>query len=348
MPIIAHMRLLSYTILLGMGSLLLWGCGEEPQLSTEKPLGVEAQAPAGEKVKTDRPILIEEPPAQEDEATVLAAAEDNEPAPIPASEGAKASGAGIVGKWRGEISVDVGDPSDPAAAMAQQFAAMFSGNLRLEIDSKHQFTMSLMGVPIEGSVKTSGNKVTLDPATIAGLSKAEAQAQQPNSKIETLSGTLSADGKTLTLMGDNPAEGKMIFRRDTRPARKIGPSKVSGELEKSLVGRFAADPKSLDADGSPEQARMLRSLVGSMTLVLHPDRTFDLLSFMDIWGTWEAKGDRLYLRPVELMGMSVAEAKAKGTTASPMEATISSGGMVLSIAEGGPGGSELRFKKAKS
>ena len=110
---------------------------------------------------------------------------------------AASSASSLAGSYKGKI-VPTGSKDDPAAKMAEGLAEMFSPELEITADNK--FTLSVMGMPISGSVNQSGTDITLTPEKVMGMTPEEAKklnASSPGSPepdMKPMKGTVAKDG----------------------------------------------------------------------------------------------------------------------------------------------------------
>ncbi len=137
--------------------------------------------------------------------------------------GCKAGGdAAVVGKWKGAVKMgDNGKKDDPGAKMAEALASMMSMDVELKAD--HTFSLSMMMMPIEGSWSMSGNRVSLTPKTVAGMSpedfnkknSSKGSLQQTSSFDKPLELELQPDGKTMKAVSEKPSTDgtEMIFTK---------------------------------------------------------------------------------------------------------------------------------------
>ncbi len=130
----------------------------------------------------------------------------------------------LVGKWTGKIVL----PEDKGAAKTpdaiRNAIANLTISLELKKDSKGKaFTILASMIPIEGQWSLSGNTVTLsmssaagmDPSALAKSAQAQGQKVSESDVRKPMIGTLSEDGKTLTVksssQGSTSDQGAMVF-----------------------------------------------------------------------------------------------------------------------------------------
>lgn len=203
----------------------------------------------------------------------------------------------LSGRWKGSIELPKKE-NDPANEMARGMAEMLGDTLSLEFPAEGKFRLSMMGMPVEGALTLDGDKVNLNPELIGGLPPEEAAKQNASSGTaadierfkKPMKGTLSADKKTITLEGDKPDDGKLVFTY-VEP-RKPGPDSVSAD-EKSWVGLYKPDLSRLDESKLSEEDRkqlpMMKSVLGASTITLSADNVAEIVLVMDMKGTWKLK-----------------------------------------------------------
>jgi len=125
----------------------------------------------------------------------------------------------LVGKWKFKsLDVPAAQQSNPMIGMIKSMLA--SSTIEIKPDKKFVLTMV---VPIEGTWALTDSKVTMTPTSVQGMSidqvKSQAQAQGGQSGMmakgagNPLDGTLSDDGKTLTVSGSGQ-QGSMVFEKE--------------------------------------------------------------------------------------------------------------------------------------
>lgn len=140
--------------------------------------------------------------------------------------GSGSSEANVVGKWKGELKMPSLSKDDPMAKMAEGLMGMMAMNVEFKAD--HKFTLTMMGMPIEGDWAMSGNTVTLTPTTVMGLTPEEAKkkfkssgslssSQDDPSKPIKLE--MQSDGKTMKALDDNgkpgdSSKGELVFTKE--------------------------------------------------------------------------------------------------------------------------------------
>lgn len=128
--------------------------------------------------------------------------------------GCKSGGeAAVIGKWKSEIKVD-SSQTGPGAQLLQAIGGM-AMDVEFKSDHKYRMTVAAM-IPIEGDWSMSGNRVTLTPKTIMGMSVEDAvkQAKQKNPSAMAMAGPsqqtqpmlldLQSDGKTMKAVINKP------------------------------------------------------------------------------------------------------------------------------------------------
>jgi hypothetical protein len=256
----------------------------------------------------------------------------------------KESAPSLVGQWKGKLEVGATPKDDPGAQFAAGLAAAMGEmmNARLEFPTEDRFILSVMTMPFEGKVQRDGNKLTLVPETIMGLSREEAkQLGATKNELSDLRGTISDDGSEIRLESTGKEGGAMVFRRDREAAasteRPVA-SKIRSSAEERLVGDWSVQieaPRSGKGGLSEQEAKVLAAMESSMKLRLSQDLTFSLNMMVEILGKWELDGDRITLYPTKMMGMDIKE--SEGTKADPLVGVVSSDGRTITASE--PGGS---------
>ncbi len=125
----------------------------------------------------------------------------------------------VTGAWKGKILLDVSKmPKAQNPQQQQMMDGVLAGikkmSINLSLNANKTFTMSASGLPqnapnkkAEGTWTQSGNALTLK------ITKEDGKA--PTMKQEPQVITVSADGKTLTMVPKNagPMGGKIVFTR---------------------------------------------------------------------------------------------------------------------------------------
>ena len=122
-----------------------------------------------------------------------------------------------VGKWTGRISMKA--PSIPANANPQQkafvqqmVAQLAKARVLMTLKADKTFVMTVTGMPMAASQKPQMGKWSQKGNVVMLTSTAPAMAGRPKPKPSTQKATLSADGKTMTLVAPND-QGKVVFTR---------------------------------------------------------------------------------------------------------------------------------------
>ncbi len=105
------------------------------------------------------------------------------------------------------------------AKMAEGMMGFFQFDLELKEESK--FTMTVMGMPIEGDWALSGKQITLTPKTFMGLNSEEMKKEG------------AKNGGTMAKSGDMDKPFKLEIQSDGKTLKAIddmGGQKVPGEL----------------------------------------------------------------------------------------------------------------------
>lgn len=257
----------------------------------------------------------------------------------------KKSAPSLVGHWKGKLEVSSKAKDDPGVQFAEGLAAAMGEmmNTRLEFPAEDRFILSVMTMPLEGKVERNGNKLTLIPETIMGLSRNEAsQLGATKNELSDLHGTISDDGSEIHLEGSGKDGGTMVFRRyreEVEAPKRPVVSKLRSSAEERLVGDWSVKieaPKSGKEALSEQEAKVLSAMESSMRLRLSQDLTFSLYMMVEILGTWRLDGNRVTLYPTKMMGMDVKE--SGGTKSDPLVGVVSSDGLTITASEpGGPG-----------
>lgn len=245
--------------------------------------------------------------------------------------------ADLIGTWKGEIQMPQAAKDDPMAQMAESMAKMLMGRLKLEIKPGNQFVLNMM-FPIEGTLARKGSSLTLKPTKMMGMTPdeakkmAEGQGAQ-NMNMDSMTATVSKDGKTITVANDQPEQGKMVFTRAPAENRVVIPT-VSAE-EKPYVGEWKGEmsgtPPSNATDKEKQQAEAMMKVMNSgMELSLRADNTFTMTMMMELSGKWRAKGGTVTLEILELNGMGGNQAKND-----PLVLKPSNGGKTLQATKDG-------------
>lgn len=238
-------------------------------------------------------------------------------APAPAKERyAGDPNADLIGMWKGEIQMPKAAADDPMAKMAEGMAKMLMGRLKLEIKPGNAFVLNMM-FPIEGTLARKGSKLTLKPTKMMGMTpdeakKAAAEQGAADMDMESMTATVSKDGKTITVANDKPEDGRMVFTR--APAEnRIVLATVTAE-EKPFVGEWKGEmsgggPAGATAEEKKQAEAMLKVMNSGLGLTLRADNTFTMNMMMELEGKWKAKGGKVTLELLELAGMGGNQAQ---------------------------------------
>lgn len=260
----------------------------------------------------------------------------------------------IVGKWKGELKMPEAKSDDPLAGMGEAFAKMLLGSLTLEIMPDDKFRFTMMGMPIEGTLKRTGNDLELTPETVMGMTPEEAKKMQPEgqkndmfSNDQPMVGTISADGQTIVMKNKNgkAGEGELTFTRVKEEPDAPAKTTVKGE-ESNFVGSYTG---SVDSDPSvkltPEkeqERKMAEMFAKSATLELKSDNTFAMTLVFDVEGTWRYESNFIVLKVEKMLGMTDDNATSKNED---KRLRVEDGGRRLVLDEPGEGGDKLVFNK---
>ena len=254
----------------------------------------------------------------------------------------------IVGRWDGKIDLPKPSKDDPMAQMAGSMAKMFLGSLSLEFRPDSTFTLNVM-VPIEGTYTREGRNLTLKPKTIAGLTEAEATKLSKSKgmatrEIKLLKGTISANGRSISIKGDDQKGGDLVFAR-AAPEKPVV-SSVKAD-ERPFVGTWRGEvdvhPSATATAEEKERALMTaRMLKDTLNLQLRADNTFKMRMMMELEGRWSVKGGKVVLKVTGLAGMG----RPTSGTSEPLELIISEGGNSLTASKKDADGTEsLTFRR---
>jgi hypothetical protein len=260
-----------------------------------------------------------------------------------------AGGPDIVGKWKGELKIPEASKDDPGAKLAEAMSSMMLGSLTLEFMPGDKFKLSMMGIPVEGTVKRNGLEMTLHPERAMGVDAEEMKKQNANFSGEDIQATISADGTKITLKGkdDKPEEGEMVFVRAKEEPKKASEATVK-DAEKSWVGSYAAQmegsrPAKM-TEKEEEEWKMAEAVLQSASLELFSDNTFALMMMLEMEGTWSVEGQKLRLKMTKMAGMPDG-GKTTSNGKDDMILQMSADGKKLTLNEPGPGGAKLAFVK---
>jgi len=270
-----------------------------------------------------------------------------------ASGGGASATSDIIGKWKGDIKMPETNKDDPMAKMGEAMAQMFLGNLTLEFVEGGKFKLTMMGMPVEGSVSRKGNEIELTPETVLGMTVEEARKMNAENKgaelmknDEPMLGTISADGSEITLKGkSDKSGGEMVFKRAKDEPEKPVKSTVAA-AEQGFVGEWGAEmegaaPASM-TDKEKQEWKMAEMMVKSATLNLRADNTFRMTLMFDFEGTWKKEGDVLVLKMTKALGMDGGTPSADNED---LKLRSEAGGSRLISDQPGPGGAKLVFVK---
>lgn len=235
-----------------------------------------------------------------------------------------------VGRYKGRIELPKKTPGekpdameDMGRAMGEAMGGMMAGMMSLEILPGDKFKLSMMGIPIEGPVTVDGDKITLTPKTIAGLTPEEAKKQNPDSKIDASPMKGQIKGTAIHITQGKPEEGELVF--ELQAAKKSGPETVAN-AEKPLVGSWKGEMVVTPKD--QQEKKMLEGMKDSVSLDLRADNTYTLNIMFELQGKWKASGGKIDLGIPKMAGMPEG-GKESGE---PMSGTISSDGSTITMA----------------
>ncbi len=77
----------------------------------------------------------------------------------------------LLGKWNGKVNAKPVDKADPGAKVGGALLEMFTEGLTLEFPDDSHFKLTLMSIPMEGSVERNGKNLTLKATKIAGMTE---------------------------------------------------------------------------------------------------------------------------------------------------------------------------------
>ncbi|HEY0868616.1 MAG TPA: hypothetical protein VGE01_14625 [Fimbriimonas sp.] len=110
----------------------------------------------------------------------------------------------LVGRWEGDVRLAPPERQAPLSNLANGFAAAISLNVKPD----HTFEMTAVLVPVEGTWKAEGRRVTFTPNEVFGY-KGNDPANQGPFTLE-----LSPDGRTLQPAVKSDRESRLFFRRE--------------------------------------------------------------------------------------------------------------------------------------
>lgn len=259
----------------------------------------------------------------------------------------------IVGKWKGDLKMPETSKDDPMAKMGEAMAQMFLGNLTLEFLEGGKFKLTMMGMPVEGSVSRKGNEIELKPEMVLGMTVEEARKMNAENKgaeimknDEPMLGTISADGTEIKLKGkSDKSGGEMVFKRAKDEPEKPVKTTVSS-AEQGFVGHWGAEmegtaPASM-SDKEKQEWKMAEMMVKTAALELRADNTFKMTLMFDFEGTWKMDSGNLVLKMTKAMGMDGGTPSADNED---LKLRSEDGGKRLVSDQPGPGGAKLIFVK---
>lgn len=210
----------------------------------------------------------------------------------------------LVGSYKGKI-VTEGAKDDPAAKLAEGLMDMFSPELEITADNK--FVLTMMGMPISGSVVVAGSDLTMTPEKIMGMTPEEFKKQNAKNSMsqdpdmKPLKGTVGKDG-TITVKDDKQG-GNISFTKVVPKA--IGTSTVTAD-EAKYAGDYAA--KIDEAKLKPEEKAMA-GMANMFSLKLNVDNTFEMKVGMTVDGKWKLDGDKITLAADKSKGFKGPDGK---------------------------------------
>lgn len=256
---------------------------------------------------------------------------------------------GIVGKWKGSIEMPKSD--DPAAKMAEAMASMFTSSITLEFKDDEHFSLSMMGMPMEGTYEMDGNNLTLTPKTFMGMTEEELKKTSKNNSTKAdfskpMEGKINASQTEITIVGDKASDGNMVFKRaEPEKPKEVSKPTVKG-METQLVGSYSVDVNKIDVSklkpSEKDSWPMMKSMLESSKLVLSADNTFRLNMIVEMEGSWIATGGKLTLTPTKVMGMGASQNGNKGEI---LDLWVRDDGMTLESMPRASGGPELVFSR---
>jgi len=207
---------------------------------------------------------------------------------------------------------------EAAAKMAEAMVSMMMPTLEIKGD---HFTMSMMGMPIEGNVTQDGFTATFKVVKVMGMAASEVR-KNGNKDLgadfdKPMIGTISKDGKRIVVSdGKESGSGDLVFERSSsaEKAAEAGEKSVSLK-EEEVVGTWKVDPSfkfdSPKADSEGEK-QMAAAMLQNLRLDLSQDNSFVMNMGFKIKGTWSRAEDRLRLKMTGIVGMDAPGGKSSG------------------------------------
>jgi hypothetical protein len=225
------------------------------------------------------------------------------------------------------------------------------GDVELEFPSEDRFSITMMGMPMEGNVKRSGNDITLTPDRIMGMSIEEFKKQQGNGTTsdEPLKLTMSADGKSMLAKPAKATETPMTFNR--APADKPIVSTLTSDDAKKLVGKWKGEIALPPAEGKmsdDEKAhrKMVEEMNKGISVELREDESFVMSVGVKVEGTWKLADGKLTLSAGKIGGMKLTPEDMKNPENKPLVGEVAPDGGTIVIKNPDPKQGVLTLKKA--
>jgi hypothetical protein len=217
------------------------------------------------------------------------------------------------------------DKKDPAAEMGKSLASML-GKMKLKVDEGDTFTLTMMGMKLEGKYTRSGNHLTFTPDHIMGMTIEQFKAAEAknsgsmamdDSMTEPMEGDFLPTGEIKTT-SKGKGTGGLTFKK-AEPEKPV-PMTLKTDEEKALVGEWkgAMELPANATDKDKEGYEMMKGMMQSLALDLRQNGTFKLNVMIEFQGDWKLEGKKLSLQPSLGSGM--------GGSDKPMTLTVSDDG----------------------
>ncbi|MBV6458397.1 MAG: hypothetical protein HONBIEJF_01524 [Fimbriimonadaceae bacterium] len=232
----------------------------------------------------------------------------------------KAEAPSIDGFYQGKVEVPktADGKEDPAAKMAEAMMTMMMPTLEIKGD---HFTMSMMGMPIEGNVSQEGLTATFTVEKVMGMSASEisknGNKQMAADFDKPMVGQISQDGSRIVVSdGEKSGSGDLVFERSVSGSKSADVGEKSVSLkEEAVVGTWQLDPTfkyDLPKADTAAEKQMAESMLKNMRPELRHDNSFEMNVGFKLQGTWTRANDRLRLKMKGIAGMDMPGGKSSG------------------------------------
>ena len=195
--------------------------------------------------------------------------------------------------------------ASPEGEVTNSLARAAVGRIFLEIKPDGSFVHNTISFPMTGKISRSGNDLTFTPESMIGLNRSKYHELGGSDQVwSPTSGTVSSDGKRLTVLSNDTEEGaNQIFERYTPPPMpKPGPSTVTKE-EEAYVGVWKGHAIKFSDEKGEKEFAMASAALPLVELKLNSDNTFSVDVCTSIAGAWHWDTDHLQFEIHSQLGL---------------------------------------------